>query len=62
MKKRELWLKLFSENKTALAVAIHLCEKYVTMDDLVQNKEFIEGKVAELDTIVPEEDIKAVFE
>ena len=41
MTKREMWLKLFQENNTALATAIHLCERFVTLEGLEKNEEFI---------------------
>ena len=34
MTKKELWLKLFQENDTALACAIHLCARFATQESL----------------------------
>jgi len=46
--KRDVWLKLFEENDTALASAIHFCERFVTMDSLEKGQDFIEQKKKEL--------------
>lgn len=48
MTKRELWLKLFSANDTALASAIHLCECFVTPKSLESGQNFIMQKRREL--------------
>lgn len=46
--KKEVWLKLFSENDTALASAIHFCERFVTEESLENGRDFIEQKKKEL--------------
>lgn len=61
MTKREFWLKLFSENSIALASAIHLCERFVTDEQLKSGANFIEEKRKELDDPMPQEIIDAVF-
>lgn len=61
MTKREMWLKLFQENNTALATAIHLCERFVTLESLEKNEEFILQKIDDLYDEVPEEQVKMVF-
>lgn len=62
MKKRELWLKLFSENDVALACAIHLSERFCQdPKDLLRNKSFIQEKVIELDEEVSREDIFKIW-
>ena len=44
MTKKEFWLKLFQENDTALACAIHLCERFVDENQLQNGAEFIAQK------------------
>lgn len=61
MTKRELWLKLFYENDTALATAIHLCNRFVTEKSLVSGQEFIQAKVKELDDPVPVDQVEFIF-
>lgn len=61
MKKRELWLKLFSENDTALATAIHLCERFVTPENLESGIEFLAEKRRELDKEIDRETVEAIF-
>lgn len=61
MTKKDFWLKLFSENDTALASAIHLCERFVTDEQLERGADFIKEKIKELDEEVPEEQILEVF-
>lgn len=61
MKKRELWLKLFSENDTALAAAIHLCERFVTPVNLEGGIEFLAAKRRELYNEVDQETVESVF-
>lgn len=61
MTKREMWLKLFQENNTALVTAIHLCERFVTLEGLEKNEEFILQKIDDLYDEVPEEQVKMVF-
>ena len=61
MTKREFWLKLFSENDTALAAAIHLCERFVTPEQLESGIEFLAQKRRELNDPVPEEDVREIF-
>ena len=61
MTKREFWLKLFNENDTALASAIHFCERFVTEESLENGADFIEQKKKELYEEVPEELVIKVF-
>lgn len=61
MTKKDFWLKLFQENDTALACAIHFCERFVNMDQLEKGAEFIEQKKRELYSEIPDEQIAAVF-
>lgn len=61
MTKRDFWLKLFQENDTALASAIHLCERFITDEQLKNGEDFLEQKRKELYEEVPEEVIQAVF-
>ena len=61
MTKREFWLKLFQENDTALACAIHLCERFVDEKSLQSGSEFIAQKKSELNNEVPSEVIAEVF-
>lgn len=48
MTKREFWLKLFSENDTALAAAVHLCGRFVTDKNLQSGADFLAEKRKEL--------------
>lgn len=61
MTKKDVWLKLLTENEVALASAIHLCERYIKYDELIKNKEFIERKREELHNEVPQEDVNSLF-
>lgn len=61
MTKRELWLKLFSENDTALAAAIHLCERFATPESLNNNVDFLAQKRRELNEEIDRETVEAVF-
>lgn len=61
MKKRHFWLKLFQESDTALACAIHLCERFVDEKQLQNGQDFIQQKIAELDDEVPQEQVAKVF-
>ena len=61
MTKREFWLKLFSENDTALASAIHLCERFISEEQLKSGEEFLEQRRKELYEDVSKEQIKKVF-
>lgn len=61
MTKRELWLKLFSENNTALATAIHLCERFATPESLNNNVDFLAQKRRELNEEVDREVVELVF-
>ena len=61
MTKRELWLKLFQENDTALACAIHLCERFVTQESLERGQDFILQKRKELTEDVDQKTIESVF-
>lgn len=61
MKKKEFWLKLFRENDTALACAIHLCERFVDEKQLQNGAEFIAQKRSELNDEMPLEVVVKVF-
>ena len=61
MTKRELWLRLFSENDTALASAIHLCERFVTPKSLESGQNFIMQKRRELDEEVDAKIVREIF-
>lgn len=61
MTKREFWLKLFTENDTALASAIHLCERFVNEKSLENGSDFLEQKRRELYNDVPTEQVVEVF-
>ncbi len=61
MTKKELWLKLFNENDTALACAIHFCERFVTDESLQNGADFIAQKKAELYEEIPPELAATVF-
>lgn len=61
MTKRELWLKLFQENDTALACAIHLCERFLDDNQLYNGREFIQQKRSELEEKVSREQMIKVF-
>lgn len=62
MTKREFWLKLFSENDTALASAIILCERFVNMEQLERGEKYITDCKKSLNDIVPEKLCKTVFQ
>lgn len=61
MNKKELWLKLFNENDTALACAIHFCERFITDESLQNGADFIAVKKAELYEEIPPELVATVF-
>ena len=61
MTKRNFGLKLFSENDTALAAAIHLCERFVTPESLDNSVDFLAIKRRELNEEVDRESVEAVF-
>mgnify|MGYP003291778821 CR=1 FL=1 len=61
MTNKEFWLKLFSENETALASAIILCERFVSMQQLESGKEYVEAKKRELSEEAPQELVRDVF-
>lgn len=61
MTKKELWLKLFHENDTALACAIHFCERFVTPENLERGEDFIIQKRRELNKQVDQETVKLIF-
>lgn len=61
MTKREFWLKLFSENDTALAAAIHLCVRFVTPESLENMNTFLDKNRKELNDEVPWETVEAIF-
>ena len=61
MTKREFWLKLFQENDTALACAIHLCERFVDEKQLERGADFITQKRNELNNEVSPELLIEVF-
>ena len=48
MTNKEFWLRLFEENDTALAAAIHLCQRFTTEESLIQGRDFLEQKRKEL--------------
>lgn len=41
---KELWLKLLSQNDTALASLILLSERYITMKQIQEGQDFIDKK------------------
>lgn len=61
MTKREFWLKLFSENDTALASAIILCERFVTDEQLKNGKDYIKTYKKDLYEEMPKSKILKVF-
>lgn len=61
MTKREFWLKLFSENDTALASAILLCERFINMEQLERGEEYITACKKSLEDIIPEDVCRSVF-
>ncbi len=61
MTEKEFWLKLFSENDTALASVIILAERFVNEKQLESGKEYIEKRKKELYEEVPLERIKETF-
>lgn len=62
MTKRELWLKLFSENDSALATAIHLCERFGNPENLTESgREFLLEKRRELDEEVSPQIVAEIF-
>lgn len=61
MTKREFWLKLFSENDTALAAAIHLCGRFVTDKSLESGEGFLAGKRRELYEEMDPEVVAEIF-
>ena len=61
MTKREFWLKLFSENDTALASAIILCERFVADEQLENGKDYIETHKKELYEEIPEDKMLKIF-
>lgn len=61
MTKKELWLKLFQENDTALACAIHFCERFVTPESLEHGQDFIIQKRRELKEDVDQEIVESIF-
>lgn len=58
---KEFYLKLFTENNTALASAIILIERFVNAEQLIKGEEYIRSKVHELYEEMPEDRVKAVF-
>ena len=61
MTEKEFWLKLFSENDTALASVLILVDRFVTEESLVSGAEYIEQRKKELYNEVPEDKIKLIF-
>ena len=59
--RKELWLKLFSENDTALACAIHLCERFITDESLKSGEKLIIEKRRELYGEVSDDVVESVF-
>ncbi len=58
---REFWLKLFSENDTALISAVILIERFVTEKQLQSGQEYIQSRKKELYEKAPETLVKDVF-
>ena len=48
MTNKEFWLRLFEKNDTALAAAIHFCQRFITEESLIQGRDFLEQKRKEL--------------
>ena len=48
MTRKEFWLKLFTENDTALASALILVDRFVTEEQLQSGKEYVESRKKEL--------------
>ena len=61
MTEKEFWLKLFSENDTALASVLILVDRFVTEESLASGAEYIEQRKKELYNEVPEDKIKLIF-
>ena len=61
MTEKEFWLKLFSENDTALASVLILVDRFVTEESLASGAEYIEQRKKELYNEMPEDKIKLVF-
>ena len=61
MTKKELWLKLFAENDTALAATLILVERFVNMQSLKKGEEYIREKAKELNEEVSPEYVEQVF-
>lgn len=64
MTKKEFWLKLFSENDTALASALILVEhfeRYVNVEQLERGNKYIRSEVQKLYEEMPEDVVKSVF-
>lgn len=61
MTRREFWLKLFAENDTALATAIHLIGRFVTPQGLNKNQEFLVEKRRELNEEMDPETVERAF-
>lgn len=62
MTKKEMWLKLFEQNDFALAMAIHLCERFGSEDyNKDYNKDFMQQRINELNTEIPESKVKDIF-
>ena len=58
---KEFWLKLFTENDTALASALILVDRFVTEEQLQSGKEYIESRKKELYDEMPLNEIQSVF-
>ena len=61
MTRKDFWLRLFSENDTALTSALILIERFVTEKQLETGKEYIENRKKELYEEMPEDEVRAVF-
>ena len=61
MTEKEFWLKLFSENDTALASVLILVDRFVTEESLASGAEYIEQRKKELYNEMPEDKIKLIF-
>ena len=58
MTKKEMWLKLFEQNDFALAMAIHLCERFGNEN---YNEDFMQQRIKELNIEIPESKVKDIF-
>ena len=61
MTQKEFWLKLFTENDTALAAVLILVDRFITQEQLERGKTYIESRKKELYEEMPLSDILSVF-